>query len=481
MRQPPCDASACPRLGQFHRAWVASLHAFFGSQDRVTPSSRDSLESNGFTGFSLIGMATPDLKSDSLTLSPTPRATGPVYCPFSELTKAVILTITALAGMLAPLASNIVLPALPMIGHGLKTDAHQTSLAISFFMVGMAFGPLLWGPLADTYGRRYAYALGTFACVLASIACALATNVQWLIATRFLQALGGSVTMVVGAGTISDIYEAQGRGRAMGLYFSGQMLGPVLGTVGGGYIAQNWGWRAVFWVTSIVAGVSFILLTFALPETHRPTVARRFNMPLKGLPPPGPGDGLGSRMEKGLVVGVPAKQALSLTSLNHRRPRVVNPFAIFRALRHPYVLLPVLCTAFFFGTFYAMKTVIPIVLTTIYGLSASQTGLCFLSIGLGNIVGSVLGGYITDFTMNRRVRLERTGPVNGEVLSLPIETRLQLLLFTTVMFPITLTAYGWLIDTHAAIPVLMVLQFFRKSPRPENSVNVAVAISPGRT
>ncbi|RKP39397.1 major facilitator superfamily domain-containing protein [Dimargaris cristalligena] len=377
----------------------------------------------------------PNSPAHHCWLAPQQWTLEPIYCPFPCWTKRCILGVTALAGTVAPLASNIFLPALPSIAHGLGTSVHQVSLAISVFMVGMALGPLLWGPLADRYGRRAAYGPGFLLCVAASVCCALAPNIQTLIAARFFQSLGGSTSMVVGAGTISDLYEPHERGTALGLFFSGQMLGPVVGTVCGGYIAQGWGWRWVFWVTALVAGLSGLCLTVLLPETHRPTVARRYGIDLKGL-----------------TVEQPRRLAAMLN--------------IFPLLRFPYVALPIICSACFFGTLYGIKTIIPVVLTSAYGLSSAQTGLCFISIGVGNIVGSLLGGYIADWTMNH---CQPTGasdifpnkpliePCSGS--SAPVERRLQLLLVTTVLFPVALTAYGWCLDRHSSIPLLMALQF----------------------
>ncbi|KAJ1967594.1 hypothetical protein IWQ62_001761 [Dispira parvispora] len=374
-----------------------------------------------------------------------------IYTPFSETSKKLMVAVTGVTGMLAPFASNIFLPALPSVAEDLNSTVSRINVAVSVFMIGMGLAPIFFGPMADQFGRRYPNTIGCAIAVAASVGCALANSDSLLLGMRFLQAFGASTTVVVGAGIISDIYEPAQRGTALGFFFSAQMLGPVLGTVIGGYIADGLGWRWTFWLTAIISGISLILLTFVMPETHRVTVARRRKIPLKGLP-----EGI------------------------HLQPRPplnwqqVNPFVIAPTMKFPYVAVPVACMALIFGAFYSMNTAVSTILSRDYGYSVATIGLCYISIGAGCITGSVVSGFMTDFTFNRAVRRRQSVSTEdtdvptsspGEKLSvpatdtLPFEARLPFLVGTMTLFPIGLVTFGWLMHYKVHIAVPLVFQF----------------------
>ncbi|KAJ1658443.1 hypothetical protein IWQ61_002309 [Dispira simplex] len=377
-----------------------------------------------------------------------PEDKEPIYTPFSETRKKFMVAVTGVTGMLAPFASNIFLPALPSVAEDLNSTVSRINVAVSVFMIGMGVAPLFFGPMADQFGRRYPNAIGCAISMAASVGCALANSDSLLLGMRFLQAFGGSTTVVVGAGIISDIYEPAQRGTALGFFFSAQMLGPVLGTVIGGYIADRLSWRWTFWLTAIISGISLILLTFVMPETHRVSVARRLRIPLKGLP-----------------------EGIHLQSRPPLNWQQVNPFAITPVMKFPYVAAPVACMALIFGAFYSMNTAVSTILTRDYGYSIATVGLCYISIGVGCITGSIVSGFMTDFTFNRAVRRRQNlltddlaSPTREKVSApmtktLPFEARLPFLVGTMALFPIGLVTFGWLMHYKVHIAVPLVFQF----------------------
>jgi MFS family permease len=84
---------------------------------------------------------------------------------------------------------------------------------------------------------------------------------------RLLQGIFGSTGQAVGGGTISDIFEPHERGKAIGLFMLGTIIGPAIAPVCGGYINQYLNWRWIFYIKAIIGGVFLILSYFLIPET----------------------------------------------------------------------------------------------------------------------------------------------------------------------------------------------------------------------
>ncbi|KAJ1973798.1 hypothetical protein H4R34_004953 [Dimargaris verticillata] len=364
------------------------------------------------------------------------------YTTFTPLQCRLIIMVVAFSGALAPFASNIFLPALTDVARDLNTTVSEINVAVSVFMIGLATAPSIWGPMADQFGRRYIYGVGTLICTGASAGCALASSSSMLLGMRFLQAFGGSCPLVLGAGTISDVYEPAQRGTAMGMFFGGLTLGPVLGTIIGGYLAEALGWRWTFWLTTIISGVFCVVLTFFVPETHRGILSRKQQVALKGLP-----------------------ADIHLQPPTRMSWKAMNIFAIMPALKFPYVWVVVVAQAALFGSFYAMNTSISILLKRDYNYSTGTIGLTYLAVGAGNIVGSVSGGLLADYTFNRQYRrLLGLVEMDDEAAAkrpmvMPFEHRLIFPILTTILFPLALIAYGWVMHFQTFIAFPLICEF----------------------
>lgn len=125
------------------------------------------------------------------------------------------------------------------------------SLVVSIYLVGYAFGPLLLAPLSEIYGRLWVYHISNVFFIIFTVACAVAPSLGSLIAFRFLAGSAGSTPLVLGGGSIADLYSRETRGSKIAIFSLGPLLGPVIGPIAGGYLAGAAGWRWVFWVISI--------------------------------------------------------------------------------------------------------------------------------------------------------------------------------------------------------------------------------------
>lgn len=105
----------------------------------------------------------------------------------------------------------------------------MTSLVVSIFVLGFAFGPLLLSPLSELYGRRLLFNISNLVTLGFSIGSALAPNIASFIVFRFIAGSFGAGPMNIGGGSIADQVALAKRGLVMSIFFTGIFLGPVIG------------------------------------------------------------------------------------------------------------------------------------------------------------------------------------------------------------------------------------------------------------
>ena len=167
---------------------------------------------------------------------------------------------------IAPLSTDIYLPALPMLREALSADQAQTLFTLSAFFIGFGTGQLLWGPLSDRFGRKRPLLAGLVLYIVASVGCALATTMSAIVIWRFVQAFGGSVVPMVVQAMVRDLYDRNQGARVLSLNMLVMASAPVLAPLIGGQVLLWLDWRAIFWVL-VGFGVISLFAALALPET----------------------------------------------------------------------------------------------------------------------------------------------------------------------------------------------------------------------
>lgn len=200
------------------------------------------------------------------TAVPAPAAVDVAAAPGRALTPAVTVVL-ALLTAIAPLATDMYLPAFPQLARDLGTSASAVQLSLTTFMVGLALGQLVIGPLSDQRGRRGLLIAGSAVCAAAGLACALAPSIGFLIAARFVQGFSGAAGVVLSRAVVSDRARGNAAAKLFGIMMLIQGVAPVAAPLLGGTLVTAVGWRGVF---GILAGVSALMLVGVLalvPET----------------------------------------------------------------------------------------------------------------------------------------------------------------------------------------------------------------------
>ena len=185
------------------------------------------------------------------------------------ISPGLILLLGALSAF-APLSIDMYLPALPALERSLGAPAALVQFTLSAFLAGMAIGQAFHGPLSDRFGRKPPLVAGLTLFVLASIGCAVAPDVETLIALRFLQALGGCAGGVIAQATVRDRMGGQDAARIFSLLMLVMGVAPVLAPLLGGWLLLWANWRAVFWVLAAFGLVCLVVAMVWLPESRPP-------------------------------------------------------------------------------------------------------------------------------------------------------------------------------------------------------------------
>src|SRR5690606_8800772 len=179
---------------------------------------------------------------------------------------ALVLILGSLSAF-APMTIDLYLPGLPDMAADLGTRASLVQLSLTVFVVGLALGQLVVGPLSDAWGRRRPLLTGLVVYVLGSLVCLAAPTVEVLIAGRVVQAFGASAAIVLSRAIVRDLYA----GTTMTRFFSTLMLvsgvAPVLAPVAGAQIIAASHWRVVFGVLAVFGLVLLVTVVLRLPES----------------------------------------------------------------------------------------------------------------------------------------------------------------------------------------------------------------------
>jgi DHA1 family bicyclomycin/chloramphenicol resistance-like MFS transporter len=179
---------------------------------------------------------------------------------------------------LGPLSMDMYLPSLPDIAHALNASTAQAQLTISSYLVGSAAGQIIYGPVSDRFGRKPVILAALALFVAASVVCASTQSIETLMAVRFVQALGGSGSIVLARAVVRDLYSGVRAGRELSLMGSVTAFAPIVAPVIGGILQTAFGWRASFFLLVIFAVVAGSVAARLLPETLRERTPGPFSL-----------------------------------------------------------------------------------------------------------------------------------------------------------------------------------------------------------
>ena len=165
------------------------------------------------------------------------------------------------------LTIDMYLPGLPVMAEDLHAGAGLVQLTVTVFVIGLAAGQVLVGPLSDAWGRRPLLVVGLVGYVLGSLACLVAPTVGWLIAARVVQSLGAAAATVLSRAMVRDHFEGSEMTRFLSRLMLVNGVATLVAPVLGGQLLLVTSWRAVFAVLTVVGIALLLVVVLGLPES----------------------------------------------------------------------------------------------------------------------------------------------------------------------------------------------------------------------
>ena len=181
----------------------------------------------------------------------------------------LVLSLVMMGTFMAILDSSIVNVALPHMMSAFGVNRNQIEWVSTGFMLATAVAMPLVGFLVGRLGHKTLYLTSLALFTLGSAACALAWSYNSLIAARVIQAVGGGAIQPVGMAIVADLFEPEERGRALGIWGTGIMVGPAIGPTLGGYLTEIFSWRSIFSV-NLPVGVATFLAAMIIMKKPEP-------------------------------------------------------------------------------------------------------------------------------------------------------------------------------------------------------------------
>ena len=180
---------------------------------------------------------------------------------------AGLLLLLAAFVALGPLSTDMYLPALPEMITFFGTSLSRVQLTISAYLLGFSLFHLACGPLSDRFGRKPILLLGMLIFCLASIGCALVTNIEQLIFWRFMQGVGACTGPTLGRAMVRDIYGPVKAAKALATMAAIMALAPAIAPIIGGWMLTFLPWPSIFWFLCVYALLAMLCLGLLLPES----------------------------------------------------------------------------------------------------------------------------------------------------------------------------------------------------------------------
>ncbi|KAG2758056.1 MFS general substrate transporter [Suillus brevipes Sb2] len=413
--------------------------------------------------------------------------------------KTITLCIVSVATMVSTLASNIQNPSNFLI----ETDLHATNSQISWtlaaFILIQGNFPLIWSAVAEITGRKVVYLLSSALFVVGSAILALSKTIEVMIGMRALQAAGSSAFLAISAATLADIYETHERGTMMGIFYAAPLLGPALGPMIGGFLSQNFNWRASFYFLLICGVIIFLSFLTLFKDTYRCerslTYCSALQRRLASQEPvrrPSQSTIAGSEFSKDQTHDQDLEKQLQLPVIPEEAPSVtptpepdnirlsikdINPFPpYFQILSRKNNVLILTTNGLVFGFNYCLSYTCERTLANAYGYNALSVGLVLLCLGIGSVAGSIIGGRWSDRVVGKMKK------ANGAQWY--AEMRLESSKLAMLWLPPSVIGYGWVCEKHlnvAVICVMLVLVGFTSIWMYASTLAYLVDANPGRS
>ncbi|WP_373777517.1 Bcr/CflA family multidrug efflux MFS transporter [Glaesserella sp.] len=182
----------------------------------------------------------------------------------------LLVLILGLLSMLPPLAIDMYLPSFLNIASDLAVSQEKVQTTLAIFTIGFAGGQLLWGPIADSFGRKPIILIGIIGGAVSSYFLTTVADINSFYLLRLIQGLFGAAPAVVVGALVRDMFDRNQFARFMSTMMIITMLAPLVAPIVGGYLAKWFHWHSIFYVLMAMGMLCAVLVATYVPETLKP-------------------------------------------------------------------------------------------------------------------------------------------------------------------------------------------------------------------
>ncbi|PKY03811.1 synaptic vesicle transporter [Aspergillus campestris IBT 28561] len=293
-------------------------------------------------------------------------------------------------------------------------------VVVTVFVIGFGVGPMAFAPASEMFGRRPVYALTLLVAVIFIIPCAVSKNIATLIVCRAIDGIAFSAPMTLVGGTLADLWKNEERGVPMAAFSASPFIGPAIGPLVGGYLADGTGdWRWLYWIQLILGFCAWVLITFTVPETYAPALLKKRAQKLRKT----------ENDEKYVT-----ETELDARPMGEKlRIFLFRPFQLL--FLEPIVFFISIYMSVLYGLLYMFFVAYPIVFEEGKGWSAGPTGLMFIPLAIGVLCSAACAPLVNKHYLSLYAKNGGRQP--------PAESRLIPMMLSCWLIPIGLFIFAW--------------------------------------
>jgi len=266
--------------------------------------------------------------------------------------KLFLVLLLGVLSAFGPFVVDLYLPSLPQLATFFETSASMTQLTLTTAMIGLAVGQLLLGPLSDKFGRKIPLIISLVIYIISTILIVYAPNIEAMIVLRVIQGLSSAGSVVISRAVATDLYRGREMTRFFGLLMTINGLAPIISPILGSLLLEYISWKGVFVFLALI-GVIVLFFCFRLKE--------------------------------------------SLSAENRLQGSIFATFSTFGVIiKNRLFMSYVGIESFLLGAMFAYIAASPFILQSFYGLSAFIFSLCFGANGAALVIGSNVGGKMSN-------------------------------------------------------------------------------------
>ena len=361
----------------------------------------------------------PDPPADSIAPQGAASGTAPIETMTFRPDRRfwVIYVCLMMVMFLTAMYHTVVATALPVIIGDLG-GVSRMSWAITFYTIAQTLAMPVTGKLGDVIGRKHLYLTGIILFIGGSALCGFAPSMLLFTAARFLQGLGGGALMISSQAITGDLIPPRVRGTYMAPMGAMFGIAAILGPLLGGWLADSFGWRWIFWFFLPFGVFAWVAVAIALRSPRR---TRAFTIDWAGLALSAAGStgvvliatwgGTTHAWSSPVIIGLEILTAASWTLLVPVERRASDPVLPPRILTNHTFVVATVVAVLMCACLFGINGYLPTYLQMVYGVSATASGLLLVPGSVGMFIGATISG-----TLVTRTGRYKAFPILGSLL-----------------------------------------------------------------